>query len=270
MLVWGFIVSLLGAVVAYYKQALTGSGTLAAIIVGTLIAGWGGWIWFTVLAAFFVSSSAWSFYRREAKGAIARDFAKTGRRDFMQVMVNGGPSAVLAVLGASSTLLPGAFLFFMGMMATANADTWATELGVFSQGKTRSIRSGCIVPAGTSGGISLLGTAAGAGGALFIGLVAEGVQVFLKNPGLPIGSLLLLGLLGGVTGCLIDSWLGATVQSRYRCGVCGKLTEKLRHCQRTTIRAGGWRWMGNDLVNLLSSLGGGSIAWVTAWCFSLF
>ena len=68
------------------------------------------------------------------------------------------------------------WLIFVGVMATVNADTWATEIGGMSKSIPRSIMNGKPVPAGTSGGITGLGLLASLLGGAFIGLVGGMVQ----------------------------------------------------------------------------------------------
>lgn len=69
-----------------------------------------------------------------------------------------------------------------------------------------------------------------------------------------------VGLVGGLAGAFADSYLGATVQYMYRCTVCGREVEVSEHCGHKTVRARGWSWMSNDLVNVLSSVIGGCLA----------
>jgi uncharacterized membrane protein len=42
--------------------------------------------------------------------------------------------------------------------------------------------------------------------------------------------------------------------------VCGREVERTAHCGRPTVHARGARWLGNDAVNLLSSVVGGGLA----------
>jgi uncharacterized protein (TIGR00297 family) len=95
-------------------------------------------------------------------------------------------------------------------MAVATADTWGTEIGVLSQRKPRSILTGQIVPRGTSGGVTLLGTSATILGGLAIG--AAGLLLLGDWRVIP------LGMIGGVSGATIDSLLGARWQDRQPAG----------------------------------------------------
>jgi uncharacterized protein (TIGR00297 family) len=249
---------------AYWRQSLTAGGWLGAVVTGTATMGFGGWAWGMALIAFFISGSALSHYKeRQKEQRAAEKFAKGGRRDLAQAMANGGVGALIALLYALLGGPPLLLAFFVGVMATVTADTWATELGVLSPHRPRLITNGQPVEPGTSGGISLLGSSAAAAGGLLIGIVMLiSVSVGQGITGQPLNSawwLLPAALLGGLGGAMADSLLGATVQAIYRYP-SGKETE------RTVGRDGtpnsfvrGWRWMNNDMVNLLSSLAGGVI-----------
>lgn len=256
----GFIASALVAWIAYRKEALSESGFWGAVLVGTLILGFGGALWFSLLLAFFISSSGLSRYQREKKRRVEANFAKTGRRDFWQALANGGLGGLLAIL-SRYYLSPGlAFGMFIGVMATVNADTWATEVGVLSRNNPRFILTWREVPRGSSGGVSLLGTGAAAAGALLVGLVAAvGLVLCGERPSslfLPIAA----ALVGGMVGSIADSLLGATCQVIYRCRVCGAETEKQIHCGQPTEYLRGYGWLNNDVVNFLASVGGGLAA----------
>ena len=71
------------------------------------------------------------------------------------------------------------------------------------------------------------------------------------------GRAALVGI-GGFAGCLADSVLGATLQARYRCSICGAAGETARPCcGRSLALIGGLPWMTNDTVNLLATIVGG-------------
>ena len=267
-LLGGVALSLVVGVLGYRRGALSGSGVVGALITGTLIFGLGGWEWGVLLLAFFVSSSALSFYRARDKRKLAEKFAKGHRRDLGQALANGGLAALLAVL---SKLLPvggggweGAWFFACaGAMAAVNADTWATELGVLSPNPPRLITTGRRVEVGASGGVTRLGTGASLGGALLIGLLGG---LILRQGWTVAGALLLAATVGGLAGSLFDSLLGATVQAIYRCDACGKETERKMHgCGTQTRLLRGWRWLDNDLVNFTASAVGALVAAGIGW-----
>jgi uncharacterized protein (TIGR00297 family) len=178
---------------------LTGRGAAAALAVG-LATIWGfGWRGALLLLAFFVLSTLLS----------RRGTARNER----QVIANGGIAALAA--------LAGNWTWFAGALAAANADTWSTEIGSRSRTPPRLITNWTRVPAGTDGGMTLLGTAGGIAGAMFI----AGLSFVLGQPGVTAIAM------AGIVGMLVDSLLGATVQGKVR-------------------------WMDNDAVNLAATLTG--------------
>jgi uncharacterized protein (TIGR00297 family) len=140
-----------------------------------------------------------------------------------------------------------------GSLAASAADTWATEVGMLYGGQPRSILTWKTVPIGTSGGVSLFGSAAGVWGAAFDALV-----IVLLGWELQVASDVAVG---GIAGALLDSVLGATVQARRWCPSCKRETERQIHnCGALTQRRRGLPWLDNDLVNFISSAGGGLLA----------
>jgi uncharacterized protein (TIGR00297 family) len=270
-LVGGFVLSLVIGLTGYRRGALKGSGVVGAVVTGTLIFGFGGWEWGALLIAFFVSSSALSFYHAKDKEGLAEKFAKGHRRDLAQALANGGAAAVLAALSQLFPLVEGGgegvwFAACAGAMAAVNADTWATELGVLSARPPRLITTGRQVEVGASGGVTWLGTAASLGGAAFIGLLG-GLGVLILGQGwAAAGVLLLAAVTGGLAGSLFDSFLGATVQAIYWCDACQKETErKVHRCGTQTCLLRGWPWLGNDLVNFFASVLGALVAAGIGW-----
>ncbi|HRO91470.1 MAG TPA: DUF92 domain-containing protein [Promineifilum sp.] len=262
----GLVLSLLIAFLAWRRDSLSQSGAVGALVVGTLIFGLGGWVWGVLLAVFFISSSLLSHFKEREKAAVAEKFEKGHRRDMGQVLANGGLGAVIALLSVvvpESAVPAGTWFFlFLGVMATVTADTWATELGTLSKGAPRLITNGRAVEVGTSGGVSPLGTGVSFAGGLLIGLtaglLAPVAGLLPWSAALPLA---LIGALSGAAGSLIDSLMGATIQQIYFCDTCQKETERSLHrCGTTTRPLRGWAWMHNDMVNLISSLGGGLVA----------
>lgn len=256
----GILLSGIIASLAYWKRSLTLSGAVAAGIVGTTIYALGSIFWFGLLLAFFLSSSFLSHYKKSKKKAVDDLFAKTGCRDAMQVLANGGLGMVFVIL-AYGNRDPFPFMAaYLGIIATVNADTWGTEIGVLSKGKPRHILTWKSVEKGTSGGISGLGTVGMILGAGFVGCFAAG---FLWLEGNPFQFFWIgLAVVSGVVGALLDSVLGATVQQMFYCSVCRNETEKHQHCQHPTQPIRGYSFFTNDMVNAISSLFAGGLAWI--------
>lgn len=259
----GLVLSLTVALLAYRRRSLSSSGILGAVLTGTLTLGFGGWSWGWTLIAFFLSSSALTHWKHARKAALEQLAAKGGARDLGQALANGGIGTLLAVLTAwiPHPVWPAAFV---GALAAATADTWATEVGVLSPTPPRLITTAEAVPAGTSGGVTRWGTGAGALGGLFLGLIfyalAQAEWALLGTPDPIDGWGVLAALAGGLAGNAVDSLLGATLQASYSCPRCGRTTERREHCGGPTQQVRGWSWLTNDGVNLMGTLAGAVVA----------
>lgn len=252
----------------YRRRSLTKSGVAGAIVTGTTTFGLGGLAWGLSLIFFFVSSSLFSHFRAREKAETAADkFSKGSQRDLGQAAANGGVATVVALaygLSPSARTREALQASYVGALATANADTWATELGVLSTREPRLITSGQRVAPGTSGGVTPLGSAAAAGGALSLGMVFKLVR------GRGTAALPLIALLSGLAGSFFDSLLGATVQAIYYCPTCQKETERRMHnCGTATQPLRGLRWLDNDVVNGLATLMGSLVALVLHGLFKI-
>jgi uncharacterized protein (TIGR00297 family) len=256
----GLLFSTAIALLAYQRKSLSRSGVVGAILSGTHIFGLGGWAWAVTLIYFFTSSSILSHFKVQEKEQTAKDkFSKGNRRDLGQVFANGGVGTLLALSYATAQTEAARQLFevgYIGSLATATADTWATEIGVLSTAYPRLITTGKRTSPGTSGGITTLGTGASAGGALSLGLVFWLLKRGKTAPQLPW-----IALCSGLAGSLVDSYLGATIQAMYYCPICQKETERSIHsCGTQTQALRGISWLNNDVVNFLATLSGAGIA----------
>lgn len=270
----GIIFILFLAIFAFKRDALTEGGTLTAITIGLLVFIFpavpiSGRIWFALLAVFFLSSYFVTKFKANKKEAVNKEFAKGSTRDLMQVFANGAGAALLAVIYHIYPL-DSVFIAFATILATVNADTWATELGVLSSDKPFLITNLKRVEKGVSGAVSRFGLFAAFVGAITIAFSAillmelDGrffASKFLVPGGIPI----FIGIVAvfGTIGSLIDSLLGATVQIMYYCKKCRKETERTVHsCGTATVYHKGLKFFDNDVVNLVSSLIAGLLAFV--------
>lgn len=251
-----FIVTCFVAFAGYRLHSLTWSGALLTVVTGTMI-GWAfGWFGLYLLGVFFSTSSLASKYRSRDKKEVDEIVEKTGARDYVQVLANGGVGIMCAIgyLVFEETVW---IMMYIASIAAATSDTWGSEFGVLSKRKPRFMFTFKTVEPGTSGAVSTFGTV--------MSIAGGGLIILASMPFMSFGwSTFLLLWVVGLSGSVIDTLLGATVQRKYRCVVCGKLTEKRMHHGTPTAYVSGWRFLGNDAVNFLS-------IFLAAWiCFSLF
>jgi uncharacterized protein (TIGR00297 family) len=211
-------------------HALTPSAAWTAAAVGTMLVGGGGWSWLALLATFFATSSFLTRLDPPGNRSSRRSADRGGRR-WDQVAANGGIAA-LAALAYGIIGWPAGFAAAAGAIAAATADTWGTEIGRWSTSEPRLITTWRIVSHGDSGAITALGTAGAAvGAALIASLAAFLAQDAQGHPLFPIV------FSGGISGALLDSLLGATLELRYR-------------------------WMSNSVVNLIATAWGAAVVMV--------
>ncbi|WP_299025456.1 YbhB/YbcL family Raf kinase inhibitor-like protein [uncultured Thermanaerothrix sp.] len=260
----GLILALIISLFAYRFQALSRSGAIAATLLGGLIFGLGGLPWAILLLGFFITSTFFSRLARTRKATLGEKYAKDDRRDAWQVLANGGITGLAVILYAWQPTSLWPWLAGAAALAAANADTWATELGVLSAIPPRRILDGQHVEPGSAGGITPLGLLAALGGATVIAMLAA----LLPPPSLkfqfPTLAVLLIIALSGLLGSLVDSLLGASVQAMYYCPACRKETERhpLHACGEPTTHLRGWPWLTNDSVNAACTLSAALLAGV--------
>jgi uncharacterized protein (TIGR00297 family) len=149
----------------------------------------------------------------------------------------------------------------LGALASATADTWATEIGMSSRATPRIVFTRRAVSPGTSGGITLPGTVGGIAGAM---LIALGALLFGAAPGVALAV-----VAGGAAGMLADSAAGAWLQAERRCMACNVSTEQTVHrCGAPARHVRGLAWVDNDAVNAMATVAGGIVAVVVASGFA--
>ena len=256
----GLGIALAIAIVSYRLRFLSGSGSVALVLLGTLVFGVGGWMFSGPILIFFILSSILSKVGKKRKTKLLTVFEKSGTRDAAQVLANGGVAGLMLVFwyfGKNDMF----YVAYIAALAAVTADTWATEVGVLAKGNPRSILTFKRVPMGTSGGISLIGTIGALLGSLV--LTASGVLFSLNSsPYFFTWPLVVLVLASGLMASMVDSMLGATVQAQFRCPACNKVTEKHIHCDNTVTKFhSGFRWINNDVVNGLCAVSGVLFVW---------
>ncbi len=256
MLLLYFALALLFGSISVRLGWLSPSGSVVASAFGVSLLWIGGWTWVLPVLVFFASSSLLSKMNRKAQAAQEKAKKGDDSRNGVQVISNGGVAWVMLI---GYGLYPEDLWYagFIGAIAAATADTWATEIGRLAGGHPRHILTGRRMPPGRSGGITWQGTAASVMGAALIGAL----NVLFCNES--CYSCLILGSAAGTLGSLVDSLLGGTVQAVYLDRVSGERVEDTADPgQANLIR--GLSWMTNDVVNVGCTLAG-SLAAMAYW-----
>ncbi len=247
----GLPVNCVAGIVSFWRKSVDAGGAAAGALLGTVVFVAAGPLLWLLMAAFVFSSTAFTRFRSSQKEWLASIQEKGGRRDMVQVFANGGIGTLMALL-ARVTGEPAFAFALAAAFASANADTWASELGVLSPQAPISLATFRPVPRGVSGGVTWLGLAASLSGALFISVIFA-----LENaPGLRslAGLACVAGLVtaAGVFGSLVDSLLGGTLQAQYETPRHGPTERRMTDGTGNTRIRGLW-FVTNDVVNLLST-----------------
>ena len=184
-------------IMVYARKALDLLGSVFMIVMGVIIifAPDAGVNWLFLIFIFLILGLIFTKYKHQYKKEIG---VYEGTRTIRNVVSNGIVPFVMAAFGNYGG--------FIGSIATATADTMASEVGVTTT--PRLITTLKKVPPGTDGGISIPGTAAGIIGAGIIGVAAS--YLLGLNP----MKTLEIAVISGTVGCFVDSILGAVLESK--------------------------------------------------------
>jgi uncharacterized protein (TIGR00297 family) len=190
---------------SYRTRTADVSGLFSGALIGIILIVFADLRWFLVMLAFFIIGSASTRYHFHDKEQMGVEQAKGGARGYLNVFSNGAVGAAAAVLwGITGNPLFTAL--FIGSVATAAADTVASEIGV-TGGEPYLITTMTRVPAGTNGGVTVLGELVAIAGAFLISIFA----FFLGIIPLPF---VFASTIAGFIGTNIDSYIGAVIENR--------------------------------------------------------
>ena len=226
-------------------KSLSRSGTITAISLGILLYSLGGWIFVVPILAFFMSGSVLSRLLQTNEQVLE----KTGPRDPLQVIANGGAPLLALLFGIFGHNMDWAIIGFLGSVASVTADTWSTEWGMRFGGTPRHILNLSPLEKGLSGGVTLYGFIGALGGSVFI----ASMGLFFMAFGNWFWAIIVIGVFGSV----IDSLLGL-LQAKYQLPESNdqapSMTEKKVWNGIPLKKVKGLKWIGNDVVNFCSSL----------------
>lgn len=202
MINWIYVILLfILGFITYKRKSLDLFGSAVMIIMGIVIIFSAGANWLLLIILFLVMSLLATKYSKKYKLSLG-EFE--GRRTSKNVISNGVVACFMAAFGGYYLPFVGGFI---GAIATATADTLASEIGVLDS-HPRLISNFQKVDPGTNGAISVLGTLSGIGGAAIIGIAAYLLGI-VANP----FSAILVSVISGTVGCFADSILGALLEN---------------------------------------------------------
>lgn len=222
-------VTLAFAFLARAVRGVSNSGAMAGGLACLMLFAGAGPAAFVVLAVLFLMtwlSTRLDDAHKRALGLAEGREGRNGWQVLANLLVAGLSSLVYGLHGHQVWLVASA-----AALAEAATDTVASEIG---QGHSQSailITNWEVVPSGTDGGITPIGTLCGAGAGLIVASVAAlGGLVARRQFWIPASA--------GIAGMFIDSLLGATCQRR--------------------------GWMNNEAVNLAGTLTAAALGYALA------
>jgi uncharacterized protein (TIGR00297 family) len=201
------------------------SGLFSAALIGIILIVFADARWFMVMLAFFIIGAISTRYKYEYKKKLGIEQGQGGARGYRNVFANGIVAAAAAVL-YGVFVRPEFIVLYIGCVATAAADTMASEIGV-TGGTPYMITTLKKIPIGTNGGVTMTGELVALAGGFVVCVVALFLNVI--SPWM-----LVICTIAGFAGTNIDSLVGATLENK--------------------------GYVGNAGTNLLATLGGGIFA----------
>ena len=203
--------SIAGATVCFVLYAAAGPAAFAALV--------------TVFVVTWVATQ-FGYRRKQTRGTAESREGRSASQVLANLATAAGFAGAFALSGKPIYMLAA-----VAALSEAAADTVSSEFGQAHSDRSRLITTWKIVPAGTDGGVTGIGTAAGMVAAAIVSGVCLGTGlVGLKWAG--------FSMIAGVTGMIVDSFLGAVFEQR--------------------------KLLNNDWVNFLSTLVAAGVAMLLA------
>ncbi|GAA5819254.1 MAG: TIGR00297 family protein [Methanobrevibacter sp. CfCl-M3] len=204
---WIFtLILVLAGIITYHKKSLDLLGSIFMIFIGIIILLKAGISWLILILVFLILSLYASKYAKDYKQKLG---IYEKKRTAKNVISNGLIAFMMAAFGGiafNGHYIP-LFGGFIGAVATATADTLASEVGVLQ--KPRLLTTFKTVEPGTNGAVSILGTSVGTIGAGIIGF-SSFILGLVPNPILAVE----IAVISGTFGCFMDSVLGAILERK--------------------------------------------------------
>lgn len=193
------------AALGWRAGTVTTAGALVGAVIGIAVftfSGIGGWL---LLFASFLAASVSSRLGLKRKSVLGIAEDRGGRRGPGNAIANTGLAAFAAMVAVLSPHHDGATLAMVAALAAAGSDTVASEIGKAWGTRTFLFPTFARVRPGTSGAVSLEGTAAGL-------VAALGIAALAQPLGLLHGNAVWFAAIGATVGSFVESSLGATLE----------------------------------------------------------
>lgn len=186
------------------------------------------------------------FFVAVIRKKLRPDMKKEKSRRFIQVLINGGLGCLFVII-YGLTVEVRYLIISVIAIGGCFVDSLSSDVGVMSRKTPYDFVKRSAVEPGISGGVSGLGTGSAAIGSVIIGLCTTLAWKLRLSDFMLITALIF-------AQTLVDSVLGSCLQVKYRCTICGKVTEKKAHCGSPTAYLSGVRFIDNNGVNAISSV----------------
>lgn len=193
------------AAIGYAARTVSASGALAGAIIGATIFVFSGPAGWALLLAAFIAASAASRVGLRKKEALGISEDRGGRRGVGNAIANTGIAAGAAIASTMTYAEEAALIAFTAALTAGASDTIASEIGKAWGRRTWLVAPLRRVSPGTSGALSIEGTAAGVGGAALLGAAAVALGLVSRETWLPI-------VAAASLASLVESGLGATLE----------------------------------------------------------
>ncbi|MGN1045227.1 MAG: DUF92 domain-containing protein [Candidatus Methanomethylophilaceae archaeon] len=202
------VLSVVLALITYKAGLLTLGGSVSSAAIAVAIGVLGSVYWLLLLVVFAVLGFAATRAGFSKKRRMGVQEGEHGERNFKNILGVAIPPLIFAVL---NTAFPGntdtLALAFIATVCVAASDTAASELGVRDP-NVWLITTFKRVPQGTDGGVSVKGTVISVIASFAVAVIGCALVFHCLDVSL------LIPAVCGVIGCIADSYIGATIETR--------------------------------------------------------
>jgi uncharacterized protein (TIGR00297 family) len=194
------------AAIGWRARTVTLSGAATGALIGITVFGFAGWAGWVLLFSSFLAATVSTKMGAKKKSVLGIAEERGGRRGPGNAIANTGLAAFAAVVAGLSPHRGGALLAMVAALVAGGSDTVASEIGKAWGTRTYLFPTFKSVRPGTSGAVSLEGTAAGLVAAIGLAALANSLGLIQWNG-------LWFVAIGATAGSFVESSLGATLEA---------------------------------------------------------